>query len=278
MSGLSSETPKWIVPVLAGGGTRLPAHIGALKALQELGVNFQHIVGISGGSIVAALYASGLSLEKIRELAYGVDFRQFRGFSLYQLLFHGGLSSGHRFETWLSDQIGDICFADVGLGINIVASDVNSSKPVVFNRKTTPQMRLADAVRCSMGIPLIFSFRQRNEQVLVDGSILAEGTLRQDWSGEGHPVFFFRIRSNGYQRSREQLRPSLPRFIAMVIRTFMISLSQEYIHDAWWNSTIVIDSGEISPVEFSIPLEDKEFLYQTGYQTTINFLPVKLSR
>ena len=51
-----------IVPILAGGGTRLPAHVGILQAIEEFDIKFDHIVGVSGGSIISSLFASGLSL------------------------------------------------------------------------------------------------------------------------------------------------------------------------------------------------------------------------
>ena len=278
MPGHSFKLPDSIVPVLAGGGTRLPAHIGVLKALNDIELNFHQLVGVSGGSIIAALYACGKSLDEILQLAIDVDFRRFRGFSLYQLIRYGGLSSGRSFEAWLLEQIKDVTFADIDYELHIVATDVNSSKPVIFNRKETPNTRVVDAVRCSMGIPLIFSFRQQDDRVLVDGSILSEGVLRQDWSGVGHPVCLFRIRSNGTQRYHFNGRPSLPKFLSMIIRTFMISMSQEYIHDAWWNSTLIIDSGNLSPLEFSLTIEAKYTLYELGYQSTMEFLPIKLSR
>lgn len=44
-----------IVPILAGGGTRLPAHAGILQALGEFDIEFDDIVGVSGGSIIASL-------------------------------------------------------------------------------------------------------------------------------------------------------------------------------------------------------------------------------
>jgi len=43
-----------IVPILAGGGTRLPAHLGVLQALKKLQIQFDNIVGVSGGSIIAS--------------------------------------------------------------------------------------------------------------------------------------------------------------------------------------------------------------------------------
>ena len=92
---------KKIVPILAGGGTRLPAHLGILKALEELEINFDHLVGVSGGSIIASFYASGLSIEQCKTIALETDYGQFRGFSLYKLIRKGGLSSGNIFENWV---------------------------------------------------------------------------------------------------------------------------------------------------------------------------------
>lgn len=269
-----------IVPILAGGGTRLPAHVGVLAALEQLQIDFDHLVGVSGGSIVAALLAAGKGVEEIKALAMSVDFRRFRGFSLFHLFVNGGLSSGRSFEKWLRRQIDDITFADVPLGLHVVATDLCSGRPVVFNREETPETRLVEAVRCSMCIPLVFAYKEMNGQVLVDGSILAEEELQKNWSGTGDPVCFFRIRSlskNSLRQGQRQ-RPSLPTFIVMLIRTFMSTMSREFIHDGYWNSTIIIDSGAYSPIEFSLSAEDKEALYRLGYETTLEYLPKKFFR
>ena len=77
---------KKIVPILAGGGTRLPAHVGILQALDEFDLDFDHIVGVSGGSIISSLYASGLSLAEVKHVALNTDYSQFRGFSLIKLI------------------------------------------------------------------------------------------------------------------------------------------------------------------------------------------------
>jgi NTE family protein len=96
---------KLIVSIFSGGGTKLSAHIGILNAIHELDIDFHHIVGVSGGSIVAALHSSGIPLEQIKQLAMDTNFKKSRGFSLITLLFHGGLSSGDAFESWLDNQL-----------------------------------------------------------------------------------------------------------------------------------------------------------------------------
>src|SRR6187402_3106431 len=94
-----------LVPVLAGGGTRLAAHVGVLAALDDLGVRYARIVGVSGGSIVAALRAAGWSPARMLELVLDINFARFRGRSLVELIQRGGLSSGDGFEEWLDTQL-----------------------------------------------------------------------------------------------------------------------------------------------------------------------------
>lgn len=52
---------------LAGGGLKGLAHIGALKALEELGVKIDYLSGTSSGSIFASFYAMGYTTDEIKE-------------------------------------------------------------------------------------------------------------------------------------------------------------------------------------------------------------------
>ncbi|RRJ84543.1 patatin-like phospholipase family protein [Aestuariirhabdus litorea] len=264
-----------IVPILAGGGTRLPAHVGILQGLQELGVGFSHLVGVSGGSIVSSLYASGRPLQEIKQLALDIDFQRFRGQSLVSLVKAGGLSSGKAFEHWLDDELKGIRFRDLPLDLHIVATDVASSKPVIFNRITSPDLAVSRAVRFSISIPLIFSFQHFQEHVLVDGSILSEDALHRDWADDGTPVLCFRMRSSAAPKTQKHSLIPIKEYMSMLIRTFMTTLSREYINDAFWHSTIIVDTEHYSPVEFRLSREDKLRLYEMGYKTTLDVVPQK---
>lgn len=266
-----------MIPVLAGGGTRLPAHVGILTALERMGYEVDHLVGVSGGSIVASLYACGHSTAYIKDLAINVDFRQFRGFSLPKLLFSGGLSSGERFEKWLDEQLGGATFADLERRLHVVATDVRSGQPVIFDADTAPDFRVARAVRFSMGIPLLFTFEKYKEHLMVDGSILAEDALYHSWTDDDTPVVYFRLRAARKAENRHVSRLfPLPDYIVMLIRTFMTSISREYISDSYWRNTVVIETGEISPVEFAMSPAQKEELFYRGLETAQTVIPLKL--
>ncbi len=266
-----------MIPVLAGGGTRLPAHVGVLTALEQMKYGIEQLVGVSGGSIVAALYACGYSTEYLKNLAFDVDFRQFRGFSLPKLLFAGGLSNGERFESWLDEQLEGATFRHLKRDLHVVATDVRSGEPVIFDIEHSPDFPVARAVRFSMGIPLLFTFEKYKDHLMVDGSILAEDALYQDWGGDDTPVVYFRLRSTREASAvRESAVFPLPDYLTMLIRTFMTSISREYISTDYWRNTVVVETGASSPLEFSMSPAQKLDLFQRGYDTVQAVIPMKL--
>lgn len=265
-----------IVPILAGGGTRLPAHLGVLHALNDLQIQFDNIVGVSGGSIIASLFASGLSIDQVKKIALDTNYTQFTGFSLFKLIRNGGLSSGDVFENWVDDHLQGKTFAQMKLQLHVVATDVKSGKPVIFNTENTPDMKVSKAVRFSMSIPLVFSFKPHGKHLMVDGSILSEDALHRNWANDGTPVMCFRLRSE-YEYDELKTNKYFPIFnyITLLIRTFMTTISREYINDAFWHNTIVINTGECSGVDFSMTDEQKLQLFEIGYQTAFEIVPIK---
>lgn len=273
------SAPLRLVPVLAGGGTRLPAHVGVLTALHRMNIEVPRLVGVSGGSIVASLHAAGWSPERLHKLALEIEFSRFKGFSLYQLFFHGGLTSGDTFEHWLDDLLEGVRFKDLPLDLAVVATDVRRSEPVIFDREHTPDYKVARAVRHSMGIPLLFAFQAHGDKLLVDGSILSEDALHRDWAGDNTPVCLFRLRGESASSDDEAARRRpwfpLPGYIQMLIRTFMTTISREFVNARHWPRTVVVDVGRHSPVNFKLTRGDKEDLFQRGLGTTLDVLPIK---
>ena len=266
-----------IVPIFAGGGTRLPAHLGVLRALNDLDIHFDNLVGVSGGSIVASFHAAGLSLAESRKIAFETDYNQFREFSLLKLIRHGGLSSGNVFEKWVDEKLSGKTFSELDKNLHIVATDVTNGKPVIFNQEKTPYMKVSKAVRFSMSIPLVFSFQSFGKHIMVDGSILSEDALHRDWDHQGTPVLCFRLRS---ENEYDNIKPSgifpIFNYITLLIRAFMTTISREYINEQFWHNTIVINTGESSGVDFKMSQIQKNTLFDIGYQTAKEIIPLKL--
>ncbi len=271
-------TQKKIVPIFAGGGTRLPAHVGILKALEEFNIEFDHIVGVSGGSIISSLYAAGLTIAEIKHVALNTNYNQFREFSLIKLVRNGGLSSGDVFERWIDRLLHGKTFEQLDKNLHIVATDVKKGTPVIFDREHTPKVKVSLAVRFSMSIPLVFSFKTFGEHLMVDGSILSEDALHRDWAKNGTPVLCFRLRGeHEYDDIKTNGFFPIVNYITLLIRTFMTTISREYINEAFWHNTIVVNTGSSSAVDFTMAMEDKEKLFHIGYQTAKEIVPIKVT-
>ena len=62
---------------LSGGGAKGFAHVGALKAMEELGIRPDIISGTSAGAVIAVLYADGYSPDEILDLFFRFVFQRF---------------------------------------------------------------------------------------------------------------------------------------------------------------------------------------------------------
>ena len=160
--------------------------------------------------------------------------------------------------------------------LHVVATDVKSGRPVIFNKDNTPSMKVSKAVRFSMSIPLVFSFKTFGKHLMVDGSILSEDALHRDWASNGTPVLCFRLRGeHEYDDIKTNGLFPIFNYVTMLIRTFMTTISREYINEAFWHNTIIINTGDCSAVDFKMTEEQKENLFNIGYKTSIEIIPIK---
>jgi NTE family protein len=150
--------------VLAAGGPRGFAHVGVLRALHELGVRPDLIVGASVGALLGAALAADLGIERIEALAFDFDFYKLVRWSPW-----GGMQmAGTPIATLLRETLGVSQFSELRTPLAVVASDVERGLPVVFN-----QGDLGVAVQASCAIPGRFAPVRINGQDIVDGDVLS---------------------------------------------------------------------------------------------------------
>ncbi|NBQ48964.1 MAG: patatin, partial [Sphingobacteriia bacterium] len=66
---------------LSGGGARGIAHLGLLKALEELGVSLSVLSGTSAGAMISAFYSAGFSIEEIFSIVVENNFFRWHDFA-----------------------------------------------------------------------------------------------------------------------------------------------------------------------------------------------------
>lgn len=191
----SAARPK-VAVVLAGGGAKGAAHIGVLKALEEMRIPVDFITGTSMGAYVGGLYASGMSADEIESLIYSVDWNE--GYrdrvnrsqrrvrdkeyeDRYQLTTDLGLRwgeiraprgvvQGQNMLRILRETSGNLSefhsFDQLPIPYRAVATDIIALEEVVLDRGY-----LVDAMMASMSVPGALPPYEVDGRWLVDGGV-----------------------------------------------------------------------------------------------------------
>jgi NTE family protein len=149
--------------VLGGGAARGIAHIGVLKVLKRHKLPFDIVVGTSIGSLMGAIYALGLSLKNLEEIALKTTWKDLSDFALSKT----GFLEGRNLERIIEGLLEDKGFLDLKKIFALVATDIENGEEVVIKSGN-----LSKAIRASCSIPGIFI------PVRIDGRLLVDGGLR----------------------------------------------------------------------------------------------------
>ena len=154
---------KKIGIVLSGGGARGAAHLGVLKALDELGITISAISGVSAGAVIGALYAAGVSPEKILETLKTQTYFGIKDF----LWMKNGLFNLEGLRKKLAELIPEDNFSGLKIPLFVVATDILTGTSVAFSDGP-----LFDAILGSASVPVVFQPTSYKEYQLLDGGIL----------------------------------------------------------------------------------------------------------
>jgi len=197
LTAASAAPAETVALALSGGGARGFAHIGVLEVLEEEGLLPDLIVGTSMGAVVGGLYAAGYSPAELKSIALTTDWGslyldrpvrrnlflgkketvsrhilslRFRGWvpevplafssgqKLTELMFN--LAHSAPYQPWPS-------FDDLRIPFRAVATDLVTGQAVVFDHGD-----LAEAMRASSSLPLVFTPYRLDTLRLVDGGVI----------------------------------------------------------------------------------------------------------
>lgn len=147
---------------LGGGAAKGFAHIGVIKMLEASGIHPDVVSGTSAGSVVGALYASGMDAFQLQEQAFALDESKIRDVRL----FAGGLVQGQKLQDYINQLVGNQPMEKLKLPFAAVSTDLETGQRVVFVRGNTGQ-----AVRASSSIPGVFEPAVIGSHRYVDGGV-----------------------------------------------------------------------------------------------------------
>ena len=180
--------------VFEGGGVRGIGYVGALEVLDNEGIlkNIKRVAGTSAGAMVAVLIGLGYTAKELKDILWDLNFTEFLDdtFGMIRdtdrLINEYGWYKGDFFRNLMADFIkdktgnGEATFRDLANAhkyrdIYLIGADLSTGFSKVFCFKHTPDVKVADAARISMSIPLFFRAVQNinnDGHVYVDGGLL----------------------------------------------------------------------------------------------------------
>lgn len=316
---------------LEGGGIRGIAYGGALMELEKRGLlqPIERVAGTSAGAIQACLLAMGYSPQEITEITFQTPLQQFTD---GRFLFLGGFNRmaknygwyrGEKFTQWLASLIDkksgnpDLTFAELHAlagkngfrDLYITGTNLSEQRAEVFSHETYPQMRVKDAVRISMSVPLFFQavfmdpkggvhpkpLPNAETWVMVDGGLLANFPIMvfddQRYFSGGRTTAgpqekrFINPETLGirldhddqiaFDAERKGLAPhqivDLPSYMNAFYRMVLENLNRHALTPADWDRTVSVSTAGFGPKVKRLSEKDKEKLLASGRTGMLQF-------
>jgi len=154
---------KKIGLALGGGSVRGLAHIGVLKVFEKERIPIDYIAGTSIGALIGASYSSGLSAQRIEQLALTAKLKELIDFTEPKT----GFIAGKKIEKYIRKITAHKEFSELDIPLRVVATDLANGEKVVFREGD-----VAKAVRASISLPGVFSSVKIGKKELIDGGMV----------------------------------------------------------------------------------------------------------
>lgn len=274
------------VCIFGGGAIRGVAYVGAIKALQELDIEIDTLVGSSVGAIFASLVALGYTTDELRCILYEFNAFMFKDISL-TIGPDFAFSKGDIFENWIRETIekkfygekykkGEnppVNFRDINKSLYILSTDLASNSQFIFSTTNTPDFEVAKAVRISAGFPGLMKPVEYQDKLLVDGDLAKSLPLWKASNELMKPecrILEFRLEGC---KNCLNLKNVFDYF--NTVYSSMSNFCSEHIIEMYNSKDkfdyILIDTKDVLLLDFQMQNDMKDKLAQTGYETTMKY-------
>jgi len=290
--------------VFEGAGIRGIAYCGAVQEMESKKMmdGIERVGGTSSGAIIALTISLGYSGKEIEEIISKTNFKKFNdgGFffigGINRLKKYFGWYKGKKIEKWLGKLIKEktgnenITFEELyqkGFkDLYITGTSLNKQKAVVFSYESYPKMRVKDAVRISVSIPLYFEpvfidssgkifYRPKQKQeldMMVDGGILENFPIHIfDKQQPDLYTIGFRIdhdpqieNDKGDRTLAEMPIDDLGQYFGAFYSIVVENLNRQRLTNTDWQRTVSISDGDVLPKVRKLSKEEVAILIGNG--------------
>ena len=142
--------------------------IGLLKVFEREGIPIDMVAGCSMGALLGGFFCAGKTPTQIEEIARTITKRWLFENIMGDITFpHAGFMAGQTLSAFLRSVVGNVEFPQLPIPFAAVATDIRSGHEVVLK-----EGRVADAIRASTSLPILFRPFLYKGRFLVDGGLV----------------------------------------------------------------------------------------------------------
>lgn len=276
--------------IFGGGAIRGISYVGALKAIEEIGINLNTIAGSSVGAVFASLLAVGYSTDELEYIFMHVNFELFK-----DIHFGFGkdfaLSKGLIFLDWLRELIekkyygndykkGEnppVKFSDLDKNLIVITTDLTNFKYKEFSKFATPDVEIAYAVRISSTMPGLMKPVEEDGALLVDGDLqkgLPLWRLSKSFCSKSSRILEFRLEGDYEGKGQNAIN------FVNTVYSCVTSIATDFIIEMYAHRDkfdyIKINTGTVVVVDFNISKAKRQELIALGYKQTMDYFEFDL--
>jgi NTE family protein len=161
--------------VLGGGGVKGLAHVGAWKAIEELGIEVDEIIGTSIGALVGACLAGGLVWRDMAPQALSLRKSSIATLNRWALLLNGirqpSLFLAAPFQKYIRSVLPVPRFDELTRPFSLNAVELETGRMEWFGAGGRTDADLAEAIYASCALPLFYPPASIGGRYYVDGGV-----------------------------------------------------------------------------------------------------------
>lgn len=271
--------------VLSGGASKGLAYIGVLKYISENPDTFKGVteyIGCSIGAFASLLFILGYNHTTLENIFNNYNLELLKSFKVSNFFKEYGLDNGKKIKTFIK-----LFIKTKGLDENItfeelynltkkklitVVSNVNERKTEYLSVDTVPDMPVYIAVQMSMAIPLIFQPIEYKGNLYVDGGLTCNFPVNYHTHSDLSDVLAF-----SFKETKPKEIKVLDDYLYSVIKCSFTTIEKTTKEIALQKkcNIININVNIRSNITFELSLENKQTLYQSGYNAIQEFFKEK---
>ncbi len=253
---------------LSGGGINGIAFLGAYKKLlkmhkhKQIIIDLQSITAISIGCVYAFFIILDIDYNTLKRRIFKTDFNKLKNLKISNLLKTKGFEDGNLLLNWIKDIVGntnaELKFRDLTIDFNICVAKLHSKELYKFNKTNTPDMKILDAIRHAITIPIVFSPKKIGSDYFLDAILVSN-----------FPYDSFRHKENSlglcikHNFTPRQEKDDLISYIHSVITSLIKNKTANENFDL--KDLIYIKIDNSGPLNWGIDKKNKLEIIKTGY-------------